>query len=145
MATAVFYELPIIICILDNGYLGNVRQWQEMFRISKVFGTTIIDYDSATLLLECTQIENRNDDLVALLKRMFANRIEIVRGGSVAVEAFHALVLHPAPHPVRRPEGQTDSPDNDYHSNKDVRETGRDRASHKRPGPSALKIFYAIQ
>lgn len=31
MATAVVYELPILICILNNGYLGNVRQWQEMF------------------------------------------------------------------------------------------------------------------
>lgn len=31
MATAVVYGLPIIICILNNGYLGNVRQWQEMF------------------------------------------------------------------------------------------------------------------
>lgn len=31
LATAVVYELPIIICILNNGYLGNVRQWQEMF------------------------------------------------------------------------------------------------------------------
>ena len=31
MATAVVYELPVTICILNNGYLGNVRQWQEMF------------------------------------------------------------------------------------------------------------------
>lgn len=31
MATAVVYELPMTICILNNGYLGNVRQWQEMF------------------------------------------------------------------------------------------------------------------
>lgn len=31
MATAVVYEIPVIICILNNGYLGNVRQWQEMF------------------------------------------------------------------------------------------------------------------
>lgn len=31
MATAVVYELPIIICIFNNGYLGNVRQWQEQF------------------------------------------------------------------------------------------------------------------
>ena len=31
LATAIVYELPIIICILNNGYLGNVRQWQEMF------------------------------------------------------------------------------------------------------------------
>ena len=59
----------------------------ELFRISKVFGVSIIDYDGATVLLECIQTENRNDDLIALLKRKFANRIEIVRGGSVAVEA----------------------------------------------------------
>lgn len=31
MATAVSYELPVIVCILNNGYLGNVRQWQELF------------------------------------------------------------------------------------------------------------------
>lgn len=31
LATAVVYELPIVICILNNGYLGNVRQWQELF------------------------------------------------------------------------------------------------------------------
>ena len=31
LATAVVYELPVIVCILNNGYLGNVRQWQEMF------------------------------------------------------------------------------------------------------------------
>lgn len=31
LATAVVYELPIVVCILNNGYLGNVRQWQEMF------------------------------------------------------------------------------------------------------------------
>ena len=59
----------------------------ELFRISKVFEAAIIDYDGDTVLLECTQTENRNDDLIALLKRKFANRIEIVKGGSVAVEA----------------------------------------------------------
>lgn len=31
LATAVCYELPMTVCILNNGYLGNVRQWQEMF------------------------------------------------------------------------------------------------------------------
>ncbi len=31
MATAVQYELPVKIAILNNGYLGMVRQWQELF------------------------------------------------------------------------------------------------------------------
>lgn len=43
MATAVVYELPIIICILNNGYLGNVRQWQEMF-YNKRYSSTCMRY-----------------------------------------------------------------------------------------------------
>ena len=31
MATAVLEELPIIICIFNNEYLGMVRQWQKLF------------------------------------------------------------------------------------------------------------------
>lgn len=59
----------------------------ELFRISKVFGVSIIDYDGITVLLECTQTEKKNNDLISLLNRKFINRIEIVRGGSVAMEA----------------------------------------------------------
>ena len=61
----------------------------ELFRISKVFNAAIIDYDGATVLLECTQTENRNNDLISLLNRKFINRTQIVRGGSVAVEAVY--------------------------------------------------------
>ena len=31
LATAVQYGLPVKIVIMNNGYLGMVRQWQEMF------------------------------------------------------------------------------------------------------------------
>jgi acetolactate synthase-1/2/3 large subunit len=31
LATAVHYDLPVKILIMNNGYLGMVRQWQEMF------------------------------------------------------------------------------------------------------------------
>lgn len=31
LATAVTYNLPVKVVILNNGYLGMVRQWQEMF------------------------------------------------------------------------------------------------------------------
>ena len=30
-ATAVLEELPIIVCVLNNTYLGMVRQWQKLF------------------------------------------------------------------------------------------------------------------
>jgi len=31
LATAVEHQLPINVCILNNGYMGMVRQWQELF------------------------------------------------------------------------------------------------------------------
>jgi acetolactate synthase-1/2/3 large subunit len=31
LATAVVNKLPVNVAILDNGYLGMVRQWQELF------------------------------------------------------------------------------------------------------------------
>lgn len=43
MATAIVYELPITIYILNNGYLGNVRQWQEMF-FDRRYSSTCMRY-----------------------------------------------------------------------------------------------------
>lgn len=43
LATAAAYELPIVICIFNNGYLGNVRQWQEMF-YNKRYSYTCMRY-----------------------------------------------------------------------------------------------------
>ena len=48
----------------------------------------MIDYDRDAVLVESVKTENSNNDLIALLGKCFANRIEIVRGGSVAVEAI---------------------------------------------------------
>ena len=48
LATAVLEELPIIVVIVNNGYLGMVRQWQDMFfeeRFSQIHLTqTLPDY-----------------------------------------------------------------------------------------------------
>jgi len=41
LATAVVYEIPLILCIFNNGYLGNVRQWQEMF-FNKRYSSTCL-------------------------------------------------------------------------------------------------------
>lgn len=48
MATAICYEVPITICILNNGYLGNVRQWQEMF-FDKRYSSTCMRYRKSCL------------------------------------------------------------------------------------------------
>jgi acetolactate synthase-1/2/3 large subunit len=42
LATAVQYDLPVKIAILNNNYLGMVRQWQELF-YEKNYSATLLD------------------------------------------------------------------------------------------------------
>lgn len=64
------------------------KDMEELFRISQIFNTKVIDYDRDAVLIESVETENYNNDLIALLEKCFANRMEIARGGSVAVEAL---------------------------------------------------------
>ncbi len=41
LATAVCYDIPVVVCILNNGFLGMVRQWQELFW-NKRYSDTVI-------------------------------------------------------------------------------------------------------
>ncbi len=41
LATAMSCGLPIVVCILNNGYLGMVRQWQDLFRNKRYSCTSI--------------------------------------------------------------------------------------------------------
>ncbi len=43
LATAVQYGLPVKVVILNNGYLGMVRQWQELF-YDKCYAGTCMEY-----------------------------------------------------------------------------------------------------
>jgi acetolactate synthase-1/2/3 large subunit len=39
LATAVQHDIPVVFCVINNGYLGMVRQWQHLFyedRLSQV-------------------------------------------------------------------------------------------------------------
>jgi acetolactate synthase-1/2/3 large subunit len=40
LSTAMMYDLPVKVIILNNGYLGMVRQWQELFWESRYAGTS---------------------------------------------------------------------------------------------------------
>ena len=53
----------------------------EIFRIAQAFSLEIIDYDKSHVLVG-------NNDMIALFNDTFINRIEVVRGGSVAIEAI---------------------------------------------------------
>ena len=59
----------------------------EVFRLAKVFSLDIIDYDRRHIIVQCVKTEDANNDMIALFNKTFINRVEVVRGGSVAIEA----------------------------------------------------------
>jgi len=50
LATAKQYNCPVIICILNNNYLGMVRQWQELF-YDKRYAATVMEVTPDFVLL----------------------------------------------------------------------------------------------
>ena len=64
------------------------RDVDEIFKISNAFHVSVIDYSPTMVLIESVQTENRNNDWIDLLEKCCANRIEIARGGSVAIETL---------------------------------------------------------
>lgn len=59
----------------------------ELFQIAQVFNVDIVDIGDDSVLLECKLTERKNNELIALLRSKF-KRIEIVRGGAVAIESI---------------------------------------------------------
>ena len=46
-ATAMHYRLPVMLIILNNGFLGNVRQWQQLFYDKRYACTNLLMDESS--------------------------------------------------------------------------------------------------
>ncbi|MEJ5243105.1 MAG: biosynthetic-type acetolactate synthase large subunit [Desulfomicrobiaceae bacterium] len=80
LATAVSYQIPVKVVILNNGYLGMVRQWQELFYNKNYCAT-------------CLHI---NPDFVALAKAYGAEGFRVERAEDVEPMLRKAFA-HPGP------------------------------------------------
>ncbi len=85
-----FSEMPIhkkeLLFIRVNSCSDKDKD--EIFRIVQSFDLKLTDYSRRSVLVECVQTEAKNNDMIALFNATFPNRIEVVRGGSVAIEAI---------------------------------------------------------
>lgn len=60
----------------------------DIFRIAQVYDLKVIDYDMSSFIIECTKSEEENNIIIKILNKNYPNRIEVVRGGNVAIEAL---------------------------------------------------------
>ncbi len=77
MATAVCYKLPVKIIILNNSYLGMVRQWQELFYNKNYCATCLDTAPDFVKLAEAYGAEGylveKTEDVVPVLTKVFAS------------------------------------------------------------------------
>lgn len=66
----------------------NKTEINELYKFAQVFSLSVVDYDFSSVVLECVQSEDKNNSIIKLLTERFSGRIEIVRGGSVAIESL---------------------------------------------------------
>ncbi len=81
LSTAVEHKLPIKVCILNNGYMGMVRQWQELFygkRYSKSYLSNP-DYATVARALGAVGITvDKKADVSKAVKQMLAEKMPCV-------------------------------------------------------------------
>jgi acetolactate synthase-1/2/3 large subunit len=77
LATAVQYQLPVKFAILNNGYMGMVRQWQELFynkRYSKSYLTNPNFAEVARAFGAVGITVDKKDDVPAAIEKMLAEK-----------------------------------------------------------------------
>jgi acetolactate synthase-1/2/3 large subunit len=77
LSTAVEHNLPIKVCILNNGYMGMVRQWQELFYGKRYSKSHLANPDYAKVaeaLGAVGQTVDKKADVPKAIKEMLAQK-----------------------------------------------------------------------
>ena len=77
LATAVENKLPIKVCILNNGYMGMVRQWQELFYNKRYSKSYLSNPDYATVARAMGAVGitvDKKPDVPKAIKQMLAEK-----------------------------------------------------------------------
>ncbi len=77
LATAVENKLPIKVCILNNGYMGMVRQWQELFYNKRYSKSYLSNPDYATVARAMGAVGitvDKKADVPKAIKQMLAEK-----------------------------------------------------------------------
>ena len=60
----------------------------EIFRLAEVYKMRVADYGAENIIVECVKEEEKNSFIINKFAKAFPNHIEVVRGGSVAMEGL---------------------------------------------------------
>jgi len=123
LATAAIHKLPIKIIVLNNHYLGMVRQWQELFFENRESGVDLEGNPDFVKLAESYGVKGFNikrpADVPKILERALAYNdgpclinAEVIKGENVfpmipAGAALEDMLVEPPKHKLDKPVGST--------------------------------------
>ncbi len=85
-----FTDIPIRMkeILFIKIYNCTERDKNDVFHMAQAFKFDVVDYDKNTLLIESVKNEAKNNNIIKLMKKTFGTRIEVVRGGNVAIQSI---------------------------------------------------------
>ena len=123
LATAAVHKLPLKVLVMDNKYLGMVRQWQNLFFDNRLSGVDLEGNPDFVKLAEAYGIKGfhlrRNADIDKVLKQALEydegpcvvhaecekedNVFPMIPAGA----AVHEMIIEPPKHKLAKPTGST--------------------------------------
>lgn len=123
LSTAVEYKLPLKIVIIDNKYLGMVRQWQELFFDNRLSGVDLVSNPDFVKLAESYGVKGfrvkRPADLNTIIKRALSYNdgpclihAEVLKEDNVfpmipAGKSAQEMIIEPPKEKLEKPTGST--------------------------------------
>ena len=123
LATAVIHKLPVKIIILNNHYLGMIRQWQELFFDNQLSGTDLLGnpdfaklaeaYGAAGIHIEASDsLDEKLHAAFAITDRPVIIDVEVAKTDNVfpmvpAGAPLEQMITQPPTSPLAKPTGST--------------------------------------
>jgi len=123
LATAAIYKLPIKIFVLNNHYLGMVRQWQELFYDNRLSGVDLVGNPDFVKLAESygvkafnieksNEVESKISDALAYNDGPVLINCEVVKTDNVypmipAGRGYKHMLVRPPTTKLEKPVGST--------------------------------------
>lgn len=122
LATAAIHKLPVKVIIIENRYLGMVRQWQELFFGNRLSGVDLEGNPDFVKLAESYGVKgvliDKVEDVHRKLKAALAHKgpcliqAKVIKEGNVfpmvpAGKSAHHIIIEPPTTQLEKPTGST--------------------------------------
>ncbi|HWZ65354.1 MAG TPA: thiamine pyrophosphate-dependent enzyme [Patescibacteria group bacterium] len=123
LATACINKLPVVVIIMNNHYLGMVRQWQELFFDNRESGVNLEGNPNFVILAEAygakginiespSELENKLQEALSIKNRPVIVNVEVAKTDNVfpmvpAGAPLTSMIIEPPTIKLAKPTGST--------------------------------------